>query len=85
MYELNEEITLIVTRQEPNFDRACESASYQAIVAFGVDEDGHINSVKDSKGSRDSIEIKFIGYDLSISIGSWHHTYEFTAKVISNE
>ena len=85
MYKLNEEITIIVTRQDAHFDRACESAARQTIGAFDVDGDGHINGVKDSVRSRDSIEIKFIGYDVSISMGGWHHVYEFTSKVISNE
>lgn len=84
MYKLNEEITIIVNRSDCHFDRACESAARQAIGAFDVNEDGYINGIKDSIRSRDSIEIKFISYDLSIGVG-WSHTYTFTAKVISNE
>ncbi len=55
MYKLNEEITLIINRQDAHFDRACEGAAQRAIDAFDVDEDGHINGIWESERSRDSI------------------------------
>ncbi len=86
MYELNEEVvTIVINRRDAHFDRACESAAHQAIGVFDVDEDGYINGVHDSERGRDSIEIDFVSFDLSMSMGGWSYTYTFTAKIISNE
>jgi len=61
-----------ITRQEANFDRACDEVHQYAIWYFGIDEDGHSNKLPDwERNCR--IEIEFTKYISSYTrVGSTH-------------
>jgi hypothetical protein len=81
MYQINECVDIIVSREEANFDRACDTAYRHALSQFQVDQDGHIKAVKDSERCRDSIEVQFVSYVLSGGMSGVSHTYMFQAWV----
>ena len=77
-------IELRISRQEANFDRACDEAYRQAVSQFEIDEGGHSTRIRDWERSRCWIELRFLSY---IRIGS-SHCYIFeatTAKASEGE
>ena len=81
MYKLGQRITIEITRHESGFDRACDSAYDSALMAFGCDEDGHINNVTGSDRSSHGIFVELVGYVHSGGMGGHTHVYEFQAYV----
>lgn len=68
---------IIITRTESNFDRACDSAYYQAVFHFGINEDGHSTKLSKWERSDSSICVKFISYQ---RVGNTHiYKFETTA------
>lgn len=73
----------MVSREDANFDRACDNAWAAALSLFGVDTDGYFMAI--SPARRDVILcVKFDSYRLCSSMGGPRHTYYFTAKVVSD-
>lgn len=70
-----------VSRQDANFDRACDSAFRLAVGSFGIDEDGHSDRIPEWERSTCSIYLTFESYR---RIGV-DHLYIFFAEAIQNE
>jgi hypothetical protein len=84
MYEINEKVEIVITRNESNFDRACESAWRRAIDTFGIDEFGHSIKVKGFQRSTDYIVTEFKTYKHTASMCGHTYDYIFEAYVASN-
>lgn len=67
-YRIGQGVTIHIDRQEANFDRACDEAIYRALRLFGVDDCGHINNVEGAQRSDSSVEIKFVEYQVGLSM-----------------
>lgn len=79
-YRLGQEIKVNVTRtNEPNFDRACETAWKMAMIEFGADGDGHLTDVAGYERSRHCVQVKFVTVTLTTGMGGPQWTYNFTA------
>lgn len=52
----------VIRYYEPNFDKACEAAYRDALMIFGVDDDGHFTNVENSARSTDTLIIEFKSY-----------------------
>ena len=81
-YKLNEEVEIVVNREEAHFDQACDAATRGAVQRFGVNEYGHITNVEGAERCDSSIEMMFVDYHVSGGMGGWTHYYRFKAKVI---
>lgn len=77
---IGDKIDCTVTRNESNFDRACDEAYRIAIMKCRIDEDGHSDIVGWER-SCCWIEMEFIKY---IRIGR-DHIYTFEAKTIKED
>ena len=75
---------ITVTRSESNFDRACDAAYERTLMKFGINEDGHSDTIKDFCRSTDSIHVAFKGYERIGGMGGQEHIYNFTASVNRN-
>lgn len=84
-YEVGEKIDIYVSRQEPNFDRACDMAYKMALMRFDCDDCGHLNNVKDSDRSSDSVIVEFKSYRHSGSMVGQSVDYCFVAWVERHE
>jgi hypothetical protein len=84
-FQIDEEITVRVTRSEADFDRACDSAMTLVLGMFGCNEAGHLNHVEDSQRSCDSVEMKFESYIREASMVGHSHVYTFKARVMRHE
>jgi len=68
-----------VTRSgEPNFDRACEEAYRRAVSEFGIDEFGYPADKRFDRSSS-SLEVQFVQYTHTGSMGGQELVYEFYA------
>lgn len=74
-------VEIVIHREKPNFDRACEQAYIQACIMFGVDDDGHINNVENSERSTDSVVIDFKHFRYSGSMTGREGHYVFDTWV----
>ena len=81
MKNIGDETFIRITRQESNFDRACDSAYKYALAYFEIDEDGHSRRVKDWERSCCWIEIEFRSY---IRMGNEHH-YDFFGRAVKED
>ena len=81
-YKTGEWVNVPCTRQEANFDRACDQAMDFARLRFGVDECGHFAHVLDAPRSECCIEVEFLSYR---AWGRNDHFYNFRACVRKNE
>lgn len=86
-YKIGEKIDITISRAggEPNFDRACEQAYKQALMRFDCDDCGHLNNVKDSQRSMDTVVVEFKGYKHYGGMGGQSCCYTFQAWVTRNE
>jgi hypothetical protein len=75
-------VELEVIRQESDFDRACDEAVRRGVTMLGIDEDGHGG---DFVRSRDSVEVRFLGYVCNVSMVGREHCYRFCASVVRGE
>lgn len=80
-YRLTEFKAIYVSRQESNFDRACDSAYQQALVFFEIDKDGHCGKVENYERSNSSVHIRFKSYETSGGMSGIAHNYVFEAWV----
>jgi len=76
---------VVVWRENPNFDRACEQALRMAVSAFGIDEAGHARQVPGHDRSRDSIRIEFKRYRQSDGMHGQEYQYTFEARMVRDE
>lgn len=82
MKSIGDSVEIQVSRQESNFDRACDAAYGQALMYFEIDEDGHSRRVKDWDRSCCWIEVEFNRY---VRIGGNDHCYVFIAKTVKSD
>ncbi len=80
-YAAGEKVPIHISRQESNFDRACEAAYKYALMRFHADDDGYLNNVKDSERSTDSVVVEFVSYRHTGGMGGQSFQYEFVAWV----
>ncbi len=78
---IGDSVVIVVTREESNFDRACDSAYRQALSKFQIDEDGYSQIVQGWEKYTCCIEIEFKNY---VRTGCNHH-YTFVAKAVKEE
>lgn len=76
----SEKIT--ITRRESNFDKACDEAYNRAVMAFGIDDDGHSKRVKAWERSECCIQVTFVSYNQVGGMGGHSYNYEFLAEAI---
>lgn len=69
-----------VTRQEANFDRACDEAYDRAVLVFGIDDCGHSAKVKGWDRSSCYVVVTFTSYCQTGGMGGDSYTYEFQAE-----
>jgi len=74
--EIGDQIKIIVSRTESNFDRACNEAYKTAIMRFGIDENGHSDRIKRWERSSCWIDVIFSTYKRSGN----DHVYLFFAS-----
>lgn len=84
-HKLDDRVTFIITREDPNFDSACDAAASRAQSIFGVTADGHIANVQGSDRSMDSIRIEFVKYACAGGMAGWSYDYEFVTWVERSE
>lgn len=84
MYKINENIEIIVNRDEANFDYASNSAYHMACSKFGVDEDGYCKYVENWDRSTDMIIVEFKSYYRIGSMIGQDHVYTFIARIERN-
>lgn len=71
-----------ITRQESNFDRACDAAHYYATLYYGIDEYHRPIKEFEFERSTDTIHIKFVGYEHSSGYANENrHIYEFESWI----
>ena len=78
---IGQNVSIQINRIEGNFDRAMEEAYQQALYIFGCDSNGHLNNIKDSNRSTDSLIVEFKSYKKEGSMSGQNHTYEFISRV----
>lgn len=71
-----------IIRDEANFDRACDTAYFLALVKFGIDENWNAGRILGWDQKNCSVHIHFRRYS---RIGKNHHLYTFFAEVIKSE
>ncbi len=67
--------TITVPRDESGFDRACDYAYRMAVDVFGIDDNGHCDSIPEWERSCCWLEVRFTDYK---RVGS-EHQYTFEA------
>ena len=73
-----------ISRQESNFDRACEEANKSACLNYGLDENSHSKKI-DFDRSTDTIVVKFIEYRCYMGYaGSPNYLYTFESWITRN-
>jgi len=77
----NQNRFLTVTRQESNFDRACEEAYELALVLVGADHDGYMLNVEGTDRSTDALHVEFVTYRVKDGLAAIEHEYRFSYKV----
>jgi hypothetical protein len=70
-----------VSREEANFDRACDMALRQAFGFVGLDDNNHCHRVPDWDRSTDVIYVEFERYVAGASYTGRSHNYWFRAWV----
>jgi hypothetical protein len=85
MYQLGEKVAIDITRQEADFDRACDEALRQALRLFGVDANGYPRNVHNVDRSSATIVVEFLGCTLTASMMGREHLYRFEAVVTGAE
>jgi hypothetical protein len=81
MYKINQKVDIRIQDNRADFDRACESANYQAVMLFGIDDCGHSSKVEGWERSNCSIKIEFKKYTQYGNMVGWSHVYLFEAWV----
>lgn len=85
-YKPGERLSVVVYRNESNFDKACDMAVRIAVGMFGIDEAGHIHHVEGADRSRSYLVLEFRTVRISASMGGWGFDYQFDAWVeVNNE
>jgi hypothetical protein len=84
-YKIGDRVEFIIHRDEPNIDRACDSASRRAMLEFGVTDDGYFANVQGAERSRNSIRIEFVKYVCTGGMSGWSYVYEFVTWVERSE
>lgn len=69
-------VTIISVRKYPHFDNACAEAYREALIFFGIDEDGYSNKIKYER-STDSVHVKFISVEISAGYAHYECVYNF--------
>lgn len=85
MTQIGETLKIPVTREDANFDRACDTAYQIAIARFGIDQNGHSLYLKEWERSCCSITVTFIEYSMMGGMGGRNHDYVFEAKAEKHE
>ena len=80
-YKIGEPLDFFITREEADYDRACDEAYRHALMLFDVDDCGHILSIKDSERSTDSIMVQFVKHCQHGGMSGRCHRYDFVAVV----
>lgn len=73
---------IVITRQESNFDRACEAAYGRAVATLGIDDDGHAQNVKGWERSSCYIRVVFEHYEHTGSMSGQTYTYVFRCEAV---
>lgn len=69
-----------VILQSPDFDSACKKALNQALIHFGIDDNGHSDKY-DFVRSEDSIQVEFVSYTGTASMVGGEHSYIFSGYI----
>ena len=77
------QIPICVSRQNVNFDEACNEARIQALTILGCDEDGNLSNCPEWNISSDSISIIFVSINMSCKMHGWEYEYLFECRLIS--
>lgn len=78
MIKINQRVAVTVCRQEPNFDRACDTAYGLALTEFGADLDGYLNSV-DHPNRYLTLNVEFRSHRKTGGMTGQTDVYEFEA------
>lgn len=78
MFQVQERVTVRVFRDEPDFDRACDSAYQLALSKFGADRDGYLTAI-DHPGRDLTLVVKFKSYRKEGDMHGQTDIYEFDA------
>lgn len=81
MIEVLARENITVSREECNFDRACDTAYRMALSKFDVDDNGHIARVPGAERSCCSVVVEFVKYVHGGSTVGHSHEYTFEARV----
>lgn len=73
---------IVVSRREPNFDRACDDAYNRTVSIFGITDCGHSNRVKDWDRSSCCIRVVFVGYEHTGGMGGHECHYIFRGEAV---
>jgi ATP-dependent Clp protease ATP-binding subunit ClpA len=77
--------SVIVAREESDFDRACDAAYRMALDFFEIDESGNTAKVPGWRRATDSIVVVFVSYRVSGGMGGRQHIYTFEARAERNQ
>lgn len=72
-------IYVSLTSPQRLLEEAARQAIRQAAFEFGIDENGHSSKVKEWERSCCSIEIEFVGVQMSGGMGGWQYNVVFRA------
>lgn len=78
--KINKDFEFEVVMKTPDFQEACRVARVQALNHFEINEDGHSESF-DFVRSEDSLIVKFLGYEATLSMMGEEHIFSFHSRI----